>query len=369
VYRRLFHHLLAHVEPELAHRLAAGSLRAVRATVPGRMLLALALGAPDPALRIRALGRTFASPLGIAAGLDKDATWFAELGALGFGFVEVGTLTARPQSGNPRPRIVRLPAQRALVNRMGFPNRGALAAARRLAGRPRSERGLVVGVNIGRSKAASDELADYRAAVRALAPHADYLVLNVSSPNTPGLRELQATERLLPLLAAVRAELAVLEAAGRVAPPLLVKLGPDLERGVLAELAAASVELELDGIVAVNTSVERSLLPPAAAATLPFEGGGISGAPLAARALEALQVLRAAAGPELTLISAGGVMGAADVLERLRAGATLVQAYTGFVYGGPAWPAQVNRELAGAVRAAGHETLQGWLAELREPGG
>jgi dihydroorotate dehydrogenase len=364
VYRQLFDHVLVRIAPERAHAVAAGSLRAMRATVPGRALLALAVAAPDPALRVHALGRTFATPLGVAAGLDKDATWFAELGALGFGFVEVGTLTARPQPGNPHPRIVRLPAQRALVNRMGFPNRGALAAARRLR-RPEDDP-LIVGVNVGRSRTAQDELEDYRTAVRALASHADYLVINVSSPNTPGLRELQSRERLAPLVAAVREGLA---AAGGRRPPLLVKLAPELSQGELEGLAGLAAELALDGIVAVNTTSERSVLDPELAAAIPFAGGGVSGAPLAARAIRALRVLRGAAGPELALISVGGVMGAADVLERLLAGAALVQSYTGFVYGGPAWPSRVNRELLAAVRAAGHETLEGLLREARRSGG
>jgi dihydroorotate dehydrogenase len=343
LYRLAFELLLSRLEPERAHALAATGMRALHASAAGRALLRTALTAPPPQLAVHAMGLRFASPLGVAAGLDKDATWFGALGALGFGSVEVGTLTASAQAGNPRPRIARVAAQRALVNRMGFPNGGAAAAAGRLAERRRTAAGIVVGVNIGRSRTAGPEheREDYRQAARVLAPVADYLALNVSSPNTPGLRELQAHERLRSLVGAVQEELAAL--AHR--PPLLVKLSPDLSDHELAHLGELALELELDGLIAVNTTTERSLLG-AAAQTLPFEGGGVSGAPLRARALRALEILRAVVGRGLTLISVGGIMDGADARERLDAGATLVQAYTGLVYGGPAWAARVNRELA-----------------------
>jgi dihydroorotate dehydrogenase len=346
LYRLAFDHLLARVEPERAHALAIGGLRALHATAPGRALLRAALPPPDPRLRVNALGLTFPSPLGVAAGLDKDATCFRELATLGFGFVEVGTLTARPQPGNPRPRIARARAQRALVNRMGFPNAGAQAAARRLAGRPRGTGAPIVGVNIGRSKAAGaeEELADYRAAARVLAPVADYLALNVSSPNTPGLRELQETARLAGLIEAVREELAL--TGSRV--PLLVKLSPDLEPEQLRQLGALALELELDGLIAVNTTADHGVLGPGAAGCVPFAGGGVSGAPLRAAALRVLAVLREATDGQLPLISVGGISDGGDVRERLEAGATLVQAYTGLIYGGPGWAAAINRALAGS---------------------
>ena len=339
-YRLLFRLVLRRIDPETAHALSARLLRAAGRLPPPRR-------AADPVLRTRALGLTFPSPLGVAAGFDKDATTFAGLLALGFGSVEVGTVTARPQAGNPRPRVFRLAADRGLLNAMGFPNDGAEAVAPRLRRRPP---GGVIGVNVGRSRAAPAERAaeDYRAAVRRLAPVADYLVLNVSSPNTPGLRDLQAIEPLRALVEEVRDEL-----RGLTRPvPLLVKIAPDLDNEAIDAVADLALELDLDGLVAVNTTVDEGVLDRAAAEAA-GRPGGISGAPLKPRALAVLGRLRARTGDRLVLISAGGVEDAADVWERLLAGATLVQSYTGFVYGGPLWPRRVNRELARRLRAAG----------------
>lgn len=307
---------------------------------------------PDSRLEVRALGLRFSSPLGVAAGVDKDASWFEGLGMLGFGHVEVGTVTASAQSGNPRPRVFRLVSDRALLNRMGFPNPGAAAVAERLAGRRSG--GTVVGVNVGRSASAEDAAADYRRAVRQLAPAADYLVVNVSSPNTPGLRDLQAAERLGPLIGEVQAELA---SVGREVP-LLLKISPDLSDEQLDELADLAVELGLAGLIAVNTTIDRGVLGSSKRAAEAIEGGGVSGAPLKARSVEVLRRLHARVGSELVLISVGGVETADDVLERIRAGATLVQAYTGFVYGGPTWPRRINRDLARSVSAAGKSSIQ-----------
>ncbi len=302
---------------------------------------------------MRALGLTFPSPLGVAAGVDKDATWFEGLGALGFGFVEVGTVTAVAQPGNPRPRVARLVADRGLWNRMGFPNAGAEAVARRL--HERTGRTLV-GVNVGRSRQApaSETGGDYRTAVRQLAPVADYVVVNVSSPNTPGLREMQGVELLEPLVAGVRSEL---EAGGRHVP-LLVKIGPDLGDEELDAVADLATRLGLDGIVAVNTTTDRSGLSAATETVPSVEGGGISGAPLKARAVEVLERLHGRVGHELVLVSVGGIQTGVDAWERILAGATLVQSYSGFVYGGPAWPRRVNRELTRRVQEAGAGSVQ-----------
>jgi dihydroorotate dehydrogenase len=337
MYDLFFRLALQHVEPERAHVLAKRSLRIARATGVGRAAVRALVGTTDPCLETRALGLTFPSPVGVAAGLDKDATFFDDLAALGFGFVEVGTVTALPQAGNERPRIARFPAQRALLNRMGFPNPGAEVVAARLA---RRRPGTVVGVNVGKSRAVSvdDAGADYRASVRLLAPVADYLVLNVSSPNTPGLREMQAVDRLRGLIGDVRAELAAVGSA----PPLLVKVDPDLGPEQLIAVTELAVELGLDGLVAVNTTVDRSALNGGA----PFEGGGVSGRPLGDRALDVLRRIRATAGDRLVLISAGGIESAEDVRQRILAGATLVQVYTAFIYGGPSWPKRINHELA-----------------------
>jgi dihydroorotate dehydrogenase len=308
----------------------------------------------DPALRVRALGLELPSPVGLAAGFDKDAAYVDALGALGFGFVEIGTVTAQPQPGNPRPRMFRLPADRALINRMGFNNAGADAAAGQLARRARS--GLAVGVNIGRSKVAGpgEAAADYRAAAARLAPLADYLVINVSSPNTPGLRDLQAVERLEGLIAEVRDALA--DGGRRI--PLLVKIAPDLADADIDAIADLALRTGLDGLIATNTTIARDGLTSDAAAVAAAGEGGLSGAPLATRSLEVLRRLRDRVGDRLVLVSVGGVSSGDDVFERLRAGATLVQAYTGFVYGGPLWPRRVHRRLAQRLRAAGFESVE-----------
>ena len=338
IYGLLYRLVLCRIPPETAHGLAARGVR-----IAHRLGLLRLLGRPDEILAVEALGMRFASPLGVAAGVDKDASWFDGLGALGFGSVEVGTVTPLPQAGNPRPRVRRLLADRALQNSMGFPNPGAEAVAARIA---RSAGSTVLGVNIGRAKGSRTEqaAADYRAGTRRLAVFADYLALNVSSPNTPGLRDLQAVGPLRDLVAAVREELSALG----IERPLLVKIAPDLADEDVDAIADLALELGLAGIIATNTTVSRAGLRTQG---VPPEGG-ISGAPLKARSLAVLQRLRARAGEELVLISVGGVESAADVLERLRAGATLVQAYTGFVYGGPLWAHRVNRELAVLMRGA-----------------
>jgi dihydroorotate dehydrogenase len=350
LYRLLYGLLLTRVDPETAHTRTATVLAALGRVPGARALIRRWAGAADPSLETHAFGRAFPSPLGVAAGLDKDLSWFDELGALGFGYVEVGTVTAQAQPGNPRPRITRLPADRALLNSMGFPNGGAEAAARRL--QRRGSRGPLVAVNIGRSKAAQDATADYRASVHALAAHADLLVLNVSSPNTPGLRDLQATDVLAELVAAVRAELVAID----VTVPLLVKIAPDLPDHEIDAVSALALELGLDGLICTNTTISRDGLDSPAALT--DRPGGISGAPLKRRSLEVLRRVRAVTRGQLVLVSVGGIENADDALARIRAGATLVQAYTGFVYGGPGWPAQINRGLAARVREAGVGRLQ-----------
>jgi len=346
LYRLLFDTVLSRLDPERAHHLAARVLRAL-AAIPGALpLLARLLAPRDECLRVSAFGLELPSPLGLAAGFDKDASWFEPLGALGFGFVEIGTVTARPQPGNERPRIFRAPARRAVFNRMGFPNPGAEAVAANLA---RRRAALVVGANVGKSKATEldEAVSDYRHSVRLVAPHADYVAVNVSSPNTPGLVDLQDPERLRPLLAAVREEL---RAAGD--RPLLVKIGPDLSEAALDAVAELARELELDGVIAVNTTT-RGDVPEFAS----LGHGGTSGRPLKERALEVVRQLHARLGDGIPIIGVGGIEDAEDALARIRAGATLLQAHTGFVYGGPLWPSRLNRELARLVRAAGASSV------------
>jgi len=346
MYRLLYRMVLRRVPAEAAHLAAFGLIRVFGrvARVPGAAwLLGRWLGPRDPVLRVRALGLSFPGPVGLAAGFDKDARGTRGLAALGFGFVEVGTVTARAQPGNPRPRMFRLTADRALVNRMGFNNAGAAAAAAQL-GRARG--GPVVGVNIGKTRAVpdADAAADYAASARAVAAVADYVVVNVSSPNTPGLRDLQAEDRLRPVLVAVRAALDAASPGRRV--PLLVKIAPDLADADVDAVADLALELGLDGIIATNTTTSRDGLASPAAEVAAAGAGGLSGPPLRARSLAVLRRLHARAGDRLVLIAAGGIETPDDAWERLRAGATLVQAYTAFVYGGPLWPRQMHAGLA-----------------------
>lgn len=288
---------------------------------------------------------TFPSPVGLAAGFDKDATGFRQLGALGFGFVEIGTVTPRPQPGNPRPRMFRLRADGALLNRMGFNSGGVDRAARGLARRDAT----VVGVNVGKNKDTPEEQAaeDFAAATRALAPHADYIAVNVSSPNTPGLRDLQAVAALRPLLEAVQRE-----AQGR---PVLVKIAPDLSDEDVDAVADLAIGLGLAGIIATNTTVSRADLNTPEAEVEAAGAGGISGPPVRARALEVLRRLRARTDGRLTLVAAGGIGDVDDAWARLEAGADLVELYTGFVYGGPLTPMRLNRGLARRLRARERE--------------
>jgi dihydroorotate dehydrogenase len=351
MYRLLYRMVLRRVPAEAAHLAAFALIRILGsvARVPGAAwLLRQWLGPRDPVLRVRALGLEFPGPLGLAAGFDKDARGTRGLAALGFGFVEVGTVTARAQPGNPRPRMFRLTADRALVNRMGFNNAGAAAAAARL-GRIRGRRsggGPVVGVNIGKTRAVpdADAATDYAASARAVAAVADYVVVNVSSPNTPGLRDLQAADRLRPVLVAVRSALDAAVPGRRV--PLLVKIAPDLADADVDAVADLALELGLDGIIATNTTVSRDGVANPAAEVAAAGAGGLSGPPLRARSLAILRRLHARAGDRLVLIAVGGIETPDDAWERLQAGATLVQAYTAFVYGGPLWPRRMHAGLA-----------------------
>ncbi len=357
LYQALFDRMLVRVAPERAHHWAATGLRVGLAS--DRLAQLAARHAYPPEIALDALGRRFHSPLGVAAGLDKDATWFAALGAIGFGAVEVGTVTPLGQPGNPRPRLARVVPDRALVNAMGFPNAGAEAVAARLWGRatPVNVPGApVLGANLGKNRDTPLERAaeDYAAVARRLAPLADYLVLNVSSPNTPGLRSLETVAGLAPIIAAVKPLIG--------GTPLLVKISPDLADADVDAVADLAAGEQLAGVIATNTTVERGVLSPAGRdAVTGFIAGGVSGPPLSARSLAVLHRLYGRLRDTGTIvISVGGVSGAADVWERMLAGATLVQAYTGFVYGGPLWPARINHELAARVRAAG----AGSIAEL-----
>ena len=338
MYELLFRTVLRRLDPERAHHLAVAVIRAIPAL--GLTGLVRRFTRPDPALAVETLGLRFESPFGMAAGFDKDARSIRGLWALGFGHVEIGTVTAIPQEGNPRPRLFRLVDDRAVINRMGFNNGGAAAAAERVARERRRSPRAIIGANIGKSRvvAVEDAVADYRESARLLAPVADYLAVNVSSPNTPGLRGLQDEALLRPLLAAVLAE------AG--ATPVLVKIAPDLDDDAIDAVCALAVELGLAGIIATNTTIGREGLVSDPALVEAAGAGGLSGAPLRDRALAVLRRVRAAVPSGFCVIAVGGIDTADDAAERLAAGATLVQGYTAFLYRGPLWARQVTRGLA-----------------------
>jgi len=325
MYRFLFNVFLRRLDPEFAHHLGAWTLKA---------MFALRLIRPSAGQEVVVAGISFPNRIGMAAGFDKDAKLVRQLHALGFGHVEIGTVTAQAQPGNPRPRLFRIPKHRALINRMGFNNEGADAIAARLAALRASGAKLpVIGVNIGKTKVVElgDAAADYRYSAEKLAPYADYLAVNVSSPNTPGLRELQQLVSLRPILEAV-----VEHSGGK---PVFVKIAPDVTNEEAIEIAQLSKELGLAGVIANNTTISRDGID----SQIAKEPGGLSGPVLAERSKELLKVLRSKLPKEMVIISVGGIETAADVRERLELGADLVQGYTGFVYFGPFWAKSLTR--------------------------
>jgi len=346
-YRTLFDQLLVRTDPERAHHQA---FAAIRAAGP-----ALALRR-TPGQPVEAMGLRFPNALGLAAGFDKNGVGIDALAALGFGHVEIGTVTGQAQPGNPRPRLFRLTVDRAIINRMGFNNDGAEAVAQRFAERAAQRRrsgrrkaGPVLGVNIGKTKVVPDDdqaavEADYAMSTRLLAPYADYLVVNVSSPNTPGLRNLQAVQKLQPLLEHVRRTADRSTGDRRV--PLLVKIAPDLADDDVDAVADLALAIGLDGIVATNTTIARDGLRSHPADVADIGAGGLSGVPLRERSLDVIRRLRGRVGGGLTLIGVGGISTVEDARERLDAGADLLQGYTGFIYEGPLWPRRLADGLA-----------------------
>jgi dihydroorotate dehydrogenase len=328
----LFRPFLFSIEEEAAHRLTIASLK----------LMPKGRTEPHPRLRIRVAGLDFPNPIGVAAGFDKDAEVFGQILRLGFGFTEVGTLTPRPQVGNPQPRLFRLPEDRAVINRLGFNNKGQEAAGKRLAKR---RRGGIVGINIGANKDSRDRIADYARGARAMAPLADYLTVNISSPNTPGLRALQDRAALDELLAAV------MEARGDT--PVFLKVAPDLERADIDDIAAVATSRKLDALIVSNTTVTR----PKLKSRFGDETGGLSGAPLKALALQRLRDFRSATGGAIPLVAAGGVGTGEDAFERIRAGASLVQLYTALVYSGPGLARAITRDLRRLLRRGGFRNV------------
>ena len=328
---------LRRLEAERAHRLA---VTAVRLGLAGADV-----GPDDPALEVRAMGLVLPNPIGLAAGFDKDALAIRGLRRLGFGAIEVGTVTPRPQQGNPRPRVFRLEQDRAVINRYGMNGQGLDAFAARLARVTR--RGVPVGANVGINKEGADPERDYPRLVAAVAPHVDYVVINVSSPNTPGLRDLQGEAQLAGILAAVRD-------AVPDRPPVLVKLAPDLSEDGLAAVVETAIGHGVQGLILGNTTISR---PQGLRSPYRAETGGLSGPPLMTLSTRMLARAHAFAAGRLTLVGCGGIATGADVLAKIRAGASFVQLYTAFAYEGPALIGRLKRELLAAMRQQGFRTV------------
>lgn len=348
-YRNFIFPLLARLDPEEAHERTLRLLENAQVNPIGQSFIRSIAG-QLPQQPVQICGLTFPNVLGMAAGFDKDARVTAGLAQLGFGHVEVGTLTPRPQPGNPRPRIFRLPEDEALINRMGFPNGGVETAVARLSKVP-VDRTFVLGVSLGKQKETglADAAGDYIAVMRAVFPYADYLAVNISSPNTPGLRALQGGNYLGRLLDTLLKEnQALADKHGVARRPLLVKIAPDLTDAELAEMVNTAVASGIDGIIATNTTLGRAGLKS------PRQGeqGGLSGAPLADRSTQIIRAIAQQTGGKLPIIGVGGIRTAADVREKLAAGAALVQLYTALIYAGPGLPGQILRDLAAADRAA-----------------
>ncbi|HEX4117386.1 MAG TPA: quinone-dependent dihydroorotate dehydrogenase [Rhizomicrobium sp.] len=330
--------LLGALPAETAHETTLGLTRAFAPVLPGAR-------ADDPRLEVKALGLSFPNPIGLAAGFDKDARVPDAMLKLGFGFVECGTVTPQPQAGNPRPRLFRLSEDRAVINRMGFNNRGMDAAARNLTLRRKSG---IVGINIGANKETTDRIADYARSFARLAPLADYVTVNVSSPNTPGLRGLQNRQELSQLLAALT------EARANTAhKPLLLKIAPDLDEHALDDITQVVTASRIEGVIVSNTTVARPMLKGAHAG----ETGGLSGRPLFQPSTEILRQMRARLPKDVVLIGVGGVSSGRDAYEKIRAGASLVQLYTALVYQGPGLVAGIKRDLLALLAADGFSSI------------
>lgn len=324
---RLARPMLFGLDPELAHRATISALRLMPDLSPRF----------DPRLTVNVAGLAFPSPIGLAAGFDKDAEVPDAMLGLGFGFVEVGTITPQPQAGNPKPRLFRLAEDEGVINRMGFNNGGQAAALARLAGRRR--RGIV-GINIGANKDSVDRIADYVTGVRSMAPHADYITVNISSPNTPGLRGLQDKGALGELLEAVMTVRTV---------PVFLKVAPDLDTQAIDDIVAVTIERGVDALIVGNTTVSR----PPLHSKWQSEAGGLSGAPLKALAMGKLKAFRSASGGQMTLIAAGGIDSAEEAYARIRAGASLMQIYSALVYHGPGLAKMIARGLAALLERDG----------------
>jgi len=337
MYRKILKPLFFLLSPETAHHFVFGSVKILLA-IPGvKSMVRMMYVVRNEKLKLNVMGIEFPNPVGLAAGLDKDATLFDELGCLGFGFVEIGTVTPLPQPGNPKPRMFRLPEDEALVNRMGFNNEGAKAAAERLR---KKKSNIIIGGNIGKNKVTPNENAidDYEKCFRELYDVVDYFVVNVSSPNTPNLRELQEKEPLKKILN--RLQNINREKVKR--KPILLKIAPDLTNGQLDDILEIVLETGLDGIVATNTTISRENLQTSKLKLETYGAGGLSGKPLTRRSTEVIRYLSEKSGGKFCIIGVGGIHSPEDALEKLNAGASLIQIYTGFIYEGPDLIKRIN---------------------------
>lgn len=340
MYKALIRPLLFLIDPERAHYFTFGFLRII-CRLPGiKSILRFLFDQRDPRLERKILGLTFRNPVGLAAGFDKDARLVDELACLGFGFIEIGTVTPMSQPGNDKPRLFRLPEDQALLNRMGFNNEGVVAAASRLS-RRRSD--IIVGGNLGKSKVTPNEDAesDYVIGIHALYPFVDYFVVNVSSPNTPGLRELQEKEPLRKILNRVKAVIA----AKKKNKPVLLKIAPDLSDDQLDDVIEILKDTGTDGVIATNTTIGRDSLKTQPNILERIGAGGLSGMPLAGRSTEVIRYLRLQLGKDFPIIGVGGIMAPKDAAEKISAGADLVQVYTGFIYEGPGFVKKINQAI------------------------
>ena len=340
MYKEIFKPILFKINPEKAHYLTFDLLKIGLGNCLGRLITSSTYGFKHPRLKKKLFGLTFENPVGLAAGLDKDAKAFNELASLGFGFIEIGTLTPKPQAGNDKPRLFRLPKSEALINRMGFNNEGVDAAVERLKNRKSK---VIIGGNIGKNKTTSNEdaIKDYEYCFNALFDVVDYFVVNVSSPNTPNLRELQDKEPLTHLLKHLQS----INNSKPQRKPLLLKIAPDLTNSQLDDIIEIVASTKIDGIVATNTTIAREPLNYTKEEIEAIGMGGLSGKPLTKRSTEVIAYLKTKSNNAFPVIGVGGIHSPEDAIEKLKAGADLIQLYTGFIYEGPGLIKRINKEI------------------------
>lgn len=342
MYKSILKPLLFLLQPEKAHHLTVSLLKTTLATPVVNFIFKKMMQFEHPSLERKLFGLTFKNPVGLAAGFDKDGKYYQAMAGLGFGFIEIGTVTPKGQEGNPQPRLFRLPQDEALINRMGFNNEGLTAFVERLKKGKRPE-GVVIGGNIGKNKITPNEEAtnDYTICFEALFPYVDYFVVNVSSPNTPNLRDLQEKEPLTQLLSTLQE----LNNAKSKPKPILLKIAPDLTDSQLDDILDIVETTKIAGLIATNTTIDRSSLKTAASTIEAIGNGGLSGQPLTARSTEVIRYLKTRS-PELKIIAVGGIASPAQAIEKLNAGADLIQVYTGLIYEGPFLIKNINKAVA-----------------------